>query len=307
VSLVDYGGSFDEIDCETFAKKELRRLFVKLTPAYIGTNHTSVGDKIVSKHDGTPVGDLDNQTLRELRALISKHFPEDFTIGEEDQKSEEEMRRILARKNQRQWTIDGLDGTGNRRMGTLSFGAMVSLRLRDEILFAAIFRPADEECRGGGFFFAERGKGAWIWCDEHNEYERLRTAREGKLERIVVMLEGSSKKFPRLQIAHLIGKVTTRSSFSTCVAATSVAMGRASAFVSVENQPWDNWPAWLIIEEAGGIVTDQLGRRATPENCGNMLAAGNATDHATLLNLLTDREAILKFHEELLAKFLAEK
>lgn len=304
-------------DYGTF-REELRGLFVRLTPDYLGTAHHMMGDKIDIKEDGTPVGDLDRYAMSELQALVSRHFPDALVIGEEDKRSREEMRKILARKNQLQGTADGLDGTGNRRMGTLSFGGLFSLRLGDEILLAAAFRPADNALikldekmalvfGRDGFFWAERGKGAWKWCNEHSAYEKLLTAREGELERIVVVLEGSSKKFPRPRIAHLVGKVTTRASLSTCVAATTVAMGKASAFVPVENQPWDNWPAWLLIEEAGGIVTDWHGGRLTPENCGDMIAAGNKTDHAALVKLLTDRDAILKFHEELLAKFLAEE
>ncbi len=170
--------------------KELHDLFSELLPFYIGKAHEKMGTKI--KNDGTPVTDLDNHTLTRLRELITRRFPDDFTIGEEDKRDEKQIRQILARQDQHQWTIDGLDGTGNYRMGTNSYGASVSRRRGNKILFAAIFRPIDEALRGDGFFFAEREGGSFRRCKEHGEYHEIRTASEGVLERVTVMLEGSS-------------------------------------------------------------------------------------------------------------------
>lgn len=244
------------------------------------------GTKIVSKADGTPVTDLDNYSLARLRELIAARFPDDFTIGEEDKRNETQIQEILNRQDQYQWTIDGLDGTGNYRMRLNSYGASVSRRRGNEILFAAIFRPVDEALRGDGFFYAEHGKGAWQFCNDCHIYHKLRTAAPGELERITVMPEGSSKKFPDTPLPDLQRVITARPSFSSCIAATTVAMGLASALITVENEPWDNWPSVLMIKEASGIVTDWQGNPITPENCGSIVAAGNETDHAQIVELL---------------------
>lgn len=269
---------------------DVMRLFRNLLPFYIGTVHETSGDKIKIKDDGTPVGNLDTHALELLRNLISDYFPGDFTLGEEDKKDEEEIREILAHGNQLQWMIDGLDGTGNRRMRSLSYGAAIARKRGREILYAAIFRPTDEKLYGDGFFWAERGGGARQWCGDCKDYHSLKTAAPGALERITVMLEGSSKKFFKPPLTELGKAITTRPSWSSSIAATTVALGKASAFVTIENKPWDNWPAWLLIEEAGGIVTDWNGGVLTPENCGNMVAAANETDHATILKFLAHKE-----------------
>lgn len=264
--------------------EELKSAFLKLLPDYIGVAHKRIGTKI--KNDGTPITDLDNTSLARLRELFVKHFPDDLIIGEEDKRSEEEIREILTRETEYQLTADGLDGTGNYRMGTSSYGASISRRHGHRILYAAEFRPIEQILRGNGFFFAVRGYGAWQWCEEHKTYHRLQTAREGELERVVVMLEGSSKKFFKPPISKLGKTTTTRPSFSSCIAATTVAMGKASALVTADNKPWDNWPSILMIEEAGGIVTDWQGNRITPDNCGNIVAAGNTVDHARIIEIL---------------------
>ena len=257
-------------------------------PDYIGTAKGQMGDKILkTKKDGTPVGDLDNLAMEALRECIKRHFPNDYTIGEEDERDDAEMQRILARTDEFQWTIDGLDGTGNRRMGT-TYGAMVSRRKGDVIHYAAFFRPVDQMLWQNGFFETEYGNGAWQWYGEGSDEQiQLLAAQHNALERHTVHLEGSSKKFFRFPgIINLGQNVTVRPSVSSCVAATAVAMGKASALVTVENKPWDTWPAIVLIEEAGGIVTDWKGKSVTPANCGSIIAAANETDHEVFVKLL---------------------
>ena len=103
---------------------------------------------------------------------------------------------------------------------------------------------------------------------------------------MTVLLEGSSKMFFNEPILTLGRTVTTRASVSSSVAATTVALAKASAVVTVKNAVWDNWPIWLMIQEAGGIVTDWRGNPLTLENCGDMIAAANADDHAKIVEIL---------------------
>ena len=263
--------------------RKLRKLFLDLTPRYIGGPHDPRNDKI--KNDGTPVGNLDLYAMTKIRELIEKNFPGDSTIGEEDKKSADQMRELLNDQANCQWTIDGLDGTGNRSMCTNSFGAMVSRRKGDKILFAALYRPTDEILRGNGFFYAEYGQGAWQWCGECKNYHNLRATKHDDLERLTVMREGKATKLPYEPIITLCRQITTRPSFSSCIAATTVATGKASALVTVDHDPWDDWPASCLIKEVGGIVTDWQGKPWTP-SCRNMVAAANPEDHATIVEIL---------------------
>lgn len=264
----------------------LQAVLMNLLPLYVPSTHKRMGTKIQLKDDGTPVTDLDNYALEQLRAVINNWYPKDCTIGEEDKKSSVEMEKILANQEQYQWTIDGLDGTWHFSRGTNSYGAMISRRRGNQILYAAIFRPVDMILRGDGFFVAEQGRGAWEYCGDHNIYHQLHTAPFGALERMTVMLEGSSKAFFQEPIASLGAKVATRASLSSCIAATTVARGDATALVTRGNKPWDTWPAILMISEARGIVTDYQGKPIVPENCGDIVAAANQEDHATIVKLL---------------------
>lgn len=259
----------------------LKNLFREHLSQYIGKRHEI--RKIKIKSDGTPQGDLDNSMLAVLRAAIAQHFPGDFIFGEEDQKSAEQLRTILDCQDRFQWTIDGLDGTGNRILGTNSYGAMISRRRGADILYAVSFRPIDEQLRGDGFFYAELHQGAWQWCSIHGQYERLHTSPHS-LDRITVLLEGSSKEFGHPPIPELMKFFTTRSSLSCCVAATTVAQGKASALITINNKPWDNWPAMLLIKEAGGIITNWQGCPCLPQACSTIVAVANREDQQKILD-----------------------
>ncbi len=266
--------------------KGLRLVFLELMPAYLST----MGDKITQKQDGTPAGNLDFLAMEKLREYIKAKFPDDLTIGEEDGFGGDDMELFFRDMENRYWTIDGLDGTGNRQMGT-TFGAMVSCRQGNEILYSAFFQPVDQALHGNGFYHAELGKGAWQWngkpmADECPQESQILAAHH-KLDRYTFLLEGSSKKVMRNpRIARLAQAGATRLNVSSCLSATIVARGKASALVTVENAPWDTWPAVRIIKEAGGTVTDWNGNPVTPANCGSILASGNAVDHEVFLELL---------------------
>lgn len=269
--------------------EEVKSCFCELLPLYIGKAGEEIGTKI-KPADGTPVTSLDHYVLKKLRKLIAKFFPGDYTIGEEDQKNPAEIQKILANYHQYQWAIDGLDGTGSLILGTNSYGAMVCRRYGDKILYSAGFRPIDYQLHGNGFFWAENGNGAWEWFETYHAYHRLYTVLPNELPRMTVLLEGGSKKFYKPPITYIGEAETTRSSLSSFVAATTVARGKASALVTIENKPWDNWPSILFIKEAGGIVSDFNGNPWIPENCGNIVAAANSTDHARIINLLNQKE-----------------
>ncbi len=269
---------------------ELKKLFFKLLPLYIGKAGEDIGTKIKPK-DGTPVTSLDHYTLAKLRDIIGNYFPNDYTIGEEDEKNPEEIRNILARQNEHQWTIDGLDGTGNLIAGINSYGAMISRRYGNRIVYAAGFKPIDAQLRGNGFFVVSADCGAWEWFKADQCYHRLHTVFFGQLERMLILLEGSSKKFFKPPITYLGAAETTRSSLSSFVAATTVSRGKASALVTIDSKPWDNWPSWLFIEEAGGIVTKYNGDPCSVYDCGNIVAAGNKQDHERIVKLLNQNKA----------------
>lgn len=272
----------------------LRLICIDLMPRFIGAAHQKMDTKV--KLDGTPVTSLDNYALERFRSFIAARFPDHCTIGEEDKRNAEEISRILGRDGQYQWSIDGLDGTWHYEAGTNSYGAAIALRCGRKLLYAMIFRPVDMTLRGNGFFCAERDGGAWEWCgckECGGKYHRLHTVPHNS-RRLTVLLEGSSKKFWTTAVRNIGAEITTRPSLSSCIAATTIARGEsleARALVTSGHKPWDAWPIVLMIEEAGGMVTNHQGNLLYSVNdCSDIIAAANPTDHSRIAELLNRRE-----------------
>jgi inositol-phosphate phosphatase / L-galactose 1-phosphate phosphatase / histidinol-phosphatase len=265
---------------------KLRERFMKLLPDYIGTAHSRAGTKIIRKEDGTPVVDLDRHSLEQLRTLIKEYFPDDYIVGEEDQKSDSEMAAILARMDQYQWTVDGLDGTWHFIRGTNSYGAQIARRRGTDVLYAGVFRPVDMKLRGNGFFSVVNGGETQEWCSDCGLNHPRHVALPGTLERRTILFEGGSKLFFRKPMVGIGAMETTRPSLSSCIAATTVARGDASAVVTKGHKPWDGWPILAIVQGAGGIVTDHDGNSASAEDCSNLIAAATEEDHAHILGIL---------------------
>lgn len=277
---------------------DLRNLCIELLPCYIGEPHIPVVTKVTIKDDSTAAGDLDRYSQKRFTEIVLRHFPDCYVVGEEDNLSEEKLRQILAKEDQLQASIDGLDGTASAENGTNSYGAQLCLRFGRELLYAMHFRPVDMRLRGNGFIFSLRGQGAWEWCgcEKHGGMEKGKYtqifARENdpkKPRRLLVMLEGNARKFWTTEVANVGAKLSTRPSLSSCISATTIARGEAPelrALVTKGHKFWDGWPIALLVSEARGKVTDHEGRPYSANDCGNLIAAANSADHADILKLL---------------------
>ena len=69
-----------------------------------------------------------------------------------------------------------------------------------------------------------------------------------------------------------------------------VAAGRFDGFWEENLKHWDTAAGCLMVREAGGIVTDFSGKQFEPSTCRQLLAAGNASLHSQMLEII-DRES----------------
>ena len=149
------------------------------------------------------------------------------------------MKMILAADDEMQVSIDGLDGTWHVEAGTNSYGAMLAIRRGPDVVYAMIFRPVDYMLRGNGFFFAEKKEGVWEWCEcpecGDGKYRRLHAATvdPDNPRRLVVLLEGSSKRFWTTSIKNIGATTTTRPSLSSSIAITTLVRGSVEGRVLI--------------------------------------------------------------------------
>ena len=142
-----------------------------------------------------------------------------------------------------------------------------------------VYDPLLDEC-----FEAVRGAGAWLG------ERRLQVTRESELGRALVAT-GFAYDVHRSNddnLASFRNVVKTargiRRDGSAALDLCYVAAGRLDAYWELKLHPWDVAAGFLILEEAGGRLTDSHGRRA--DRSGRDVVASNGGVHDALLAAL---------------------
>jgi myo-inositol-1(or 4)-monophosphatase len=192
----------------------------------------------------------------------------------------EEGGEVHGTDGQHRWIIDPLDGTTNFLLGIPMFAVAIALERAGEIVASVIYNPIMDE-----LYTAEKGGGAWL-----NDRKRLRVAGRQHLADSVIVTginstgsEGAQLQLRQLlQITPAAAGIRRTGSASTDLA--WLAAGRFDGFWEGQLSPWDIAPGWLMLREAGGIMTDFSG---TPGSIWNgEVVAGNETIQAELLKVI---------------------
>ena len=199
------------------------------------------------------VTEADLASQRAIELYRSPRFPDHLILGEE---SDPETRRHASENpdGRVRWVIDPLDGTTNFVHQLPNYCVSVAVE-RDGVIWAgAVYNPVSDEC-----FHAGRGCGAWL-----NDRE-LRTSRCMKLEEALLAVGFSAgiqrgsvevRRFEELLYQARAIRRLGSAALNLCY----VAAGRLDGFFATSVRPWDVAAGILLIEEAGGIVTDIQGK-----------------------------------------------
>ncbi len=232
-------------------------------------------------------GDVDLVTVADrsveklIRGRLGEVFPEHGMYGEEG------TRERLEREYR--WYVDPLDGTTNFAHGFPQFCVSLGLEHRrsgmkpDEdgtLMAAVIYDPLRDE-----LFAAERGRGAQL------NGKRLRVSRTPELAEALVATGFPSRKRHDSPNIHFYQEFTLRShgvrrAGSAALDLAYVAAGRMDAFWEFNLNPWDTAAGILLVEEAGGRVTDFGGNHFRLDS--QEILASNGLIHAELLGFFAD-------------------
>jgi myo-inositol-1(or 4)-monophosphatase len=222
-----------------------------------------------SEKDVVTVADEEAQRL--LIKRIRESFPDDTIVAEE------EGGRISGGEGV--WYVDPLDGTTNFLHGYPLFSVSVALARNGELEVGVVHVPVLGET-----FSAERGKGAFAGG---------RPIRVSSVDRPIRSLVATgfacvrSNQIPNGvpvfdRVVHEVQGVRRGGSAAIDLAYT--AAGRFDGFWEMNLNAWDVAAGILLVREAGGVVTDFVGRRKEPV-LGNIVA-GNSRMHAYLLRAI---------------------
>lgn len=211
-----------------------------------------------TKHDMSPVTEVDRAIERRLRELIARQFPDHGVIGEEYPAHQAESAF--------QWILDPIDGTEELIHGIPTWGAMLALHHDGVPVVGLIDHPA-LDLRAS----AAVGLGAWY----NGQRIRLREPATPTRPESLRLVMSARLNFVRgTDEGHIFDALTRRFPnhriYRAAYAHTVVVTGAADAMVDAHNAIWDLAASQVLVEEAGGayaVVRDT----ATPK--GRVLSA----------------------------------
>ena len=219
------------------------------------------------------VTNVDQDVERFIKTRIKKKYPEDSILAEESE--------IENADSPRRWIIDPLDGTTNFAHGLSLFCVSIGVELNREIVAGGVYDPIHEE-----LFFALKGKGATM------NGKKIRVSKTKQLKRALVVTgfpydihEHPEKSLPyfNAMIQHAQG---VRRLGSAALDICYLAMSRFDAFFEVFLNPWDTAAGSLILQEAGGVITDFRGEPFSVYT--RELAASNGLIHDEMIEVLKE-------------------
>jgi myo-inositol-1(or 4)-monophosphatase len=177
------------------------------------------------------------------------------------------------------WVIDPLDGTVNFAHGFPRFCVSIGVEIEGTRSVGVVYDPLLDEC-----FEAVRGEGAWLGP------RRLKVSREDDLGRALVATgfayDVHDSENDNLAAFGNVIKVARgiRRDGSAALDLCYVASSRLDAYWELKLHPWDVAAGYLIVEEAGGRISDFSD--GPPDRSGREVVATNHALHRELLEHL---------------------
>ncbi len=215
--------------------------------------------------------------LRAQELIISKIrsvFPNDFIVAEEN--TDSELNKGAGIDSARCWFIDPLDGTTNYIHSFPMFAVSMALEVGGSLVLGVTYDPIKEE-----LFHGVRGCGAFLngsRISVSSTFDKSRTLLgTGFPFRARVFLNDYLKTFHTF----FNNSRGIRRAGSATLDIAYVAAGRLDAFWELTLSPWDMAAGVVLVEEAGGIVTDFFDKRSFLES--GHIVASNGCFHGWML------------------------
>ncbi|SLN41391.1 Inositol-1-monophosphatase [Roseovarius albus] len=218
------------------------------------------------KADESPVTQADKGVEAEVRAYLKKHFPDHGIFGEEH--------GIEGENRSQMWVIDPIDGTRSFLSGHPLFGFLLCHLVEGSPQIGVIGMPALNEVLIG-----VRGNGTTL------NGTRVHSSDQTELSKAILFINEGEKlhrDYPAMFGQLITSAQTMRFSYD-CYPHALLAMGHVDAVVDYDLQPYDYLAVSVVVEEAGGIVTDWDGNALTLEADGRIVSAASPELHKQLL------------------------
>ena len=190
---------------------------------------------------------VDTEISGYLKGRLREYYPEIGFFSEEEE----------GKLSDPCWILDPIDGTTNLVYGYNMSTISLALYQEGKIQFGVVYNPFNGEC-----FTAESGKGAYLGR------QQIQVSQRGMAESIIEFGAGSTHK------------ENTEVNFE-------IAAGRIDGYFEKVLKPWDYAAGSLILEEAGGELSDYRGK-ALQFAGRSSLIAGNGKNNGAMREIISE-------------------
>lgn len=248
----------------------LKSTLIKATEAGAKVLKEYFNGTFTISHKGTInnlVTEADKKAEEAIIAAIRETYPDHYILSEEVGE--------LKQNSSYKWIIDPIDGTVNFAHGIPICCVSIGLEEDGEMIMGAVYNPLMNE-----FFFAQKGFGATL-----ND-QRIQVSRKPSVANACLVtgfpytVEGRTSPLATLERFIRQG-LPIRRLGSAAIDLCWVACGRFDGFWEHHLNPWDSAAGYLIVQEAGGRVTDFSGNTYSPYQ--KQILATNGIIHEDML------------------------
>jgi myo-inositol-1(or 4)-monophosphatase len=199
--------------------------------------------EIIYKGEVDLVTNFDNRSQQMIFDRLIQYFPDHDYVAEEGLDRE--------KGSPFRWIFDPLDGTTNYAHRFPFFSVSIALEFEGEIICGVVYDPVRDEA-----FSGIKGEGAYL------NGKNIVVSTVGDLDKSLLAtgFPYDVRESEVNNIAHFNHFVTRAQAIRRCGSAALdlcyVACGRFDGFWEIKLKPWDVAAASLIVQEAGGHLTD---------------------------------------------------
>lgn len=200
----------------------------------------------LKENQSSIVTEMDVAAERRIAHLISQKYPGHSIIGEE--------KGAILTGSEYTWIIDPIDGTSNYASGIPWFGILLAVFQHDRPLAAGAYLPYYDL-----MYYAEKGKGA------SRNGEPIHVTGEQNLRNVLIAyatdysIDDKKTRMETDILYEVIKNVRNMRATNSLIDFCYVADGKLGGAINYNCKIWDIAALYLIIQEAGGKMTDLTG------------------------------------------------
>lgn len=233
--------------------------------------------KVGADNKTEPVTIADKTASKIIVEGLAEEFPGDAILSEEE--TDDAENRLIGK---RVWMIDPIDGTWGFIKKDGDFGVQIGLTKDGEVILGVVFIPAHNR-----LFYAAKGKGAFL-IEKEQEARKLKVSDKIDFSKMNLVASRNHRSPKMYQIIETFNfkKEIQRGSVGLKIGLIAEQTADLYIHLSPRTKFWDTCAPQIILEEAGGRMTDIFGfplrydTRDVQNHNGILASSGAAHDEA---------------------------